>query len=708
MAGSGVALHHGPWKGAAVARGRGWLAGGLVVAAVAAFGAAAGLSHGAGSDQIAEQALGTTAFLAFTVGGALIVLRRPRHPIGWLFIGFGLSEAVVELSIAWARRSLVEDPGSLPGGHLAGWVYGWAWALPTFLPLFVVFLFPDGSPPGPRWRFVVRGAAIALGVLVVAASLYPDLFQDQEGWPSGLANPLGIPGATPVLEAVSALALLVLALAGVAAAASVVVRYRLAGEEQRQQLRVVLAAGFAVGVTAVLPVPDEVLILSIALLAIAATVAVLRYRLYGVQLIISRSLVYGTLAAITTFVYLALVAGVGSLAGAGSGSRLPLAVTATAVAAVAFQPVRGRVERRARRLIFGARAEPYTLLAAFSRRLSGSLPVDQVAAAVGEAVIAGLGARAVSVTVVLAGGGEESTTVPPEVGDVPVVDEVAAVHDGRVVGRVAVRATRWGAAEGKLLRDLVAQAAPSLSNVALAAELRARADALARSRRRLVAVQDRERRRMERDLHDGAQQYLLALGAQLGLARQEVATDPKLAAILERAVVLSEEAVGALRSLARGVYPHVLTDRGVTAALRVYADNAALPFDVHIEGDGRWAPELEAAVYFCCREALQNAAKHAEATVVTLVVEEVEGELRFRVTDDGKGLPADVVAGEGLANLEDRLGALGGTLIVDSAPERGTTVAGRLPLSLEAAPRGTEERPSPVDGRRVLGSVPAS
>jgi signal transduction histidine kinase len=198
-----------------------------------------------------------------------------------------------------------------------------------------------------------------------------------------------------------------------------------------------------------------------------------------------------------------------------------------------------------------------------------------------------------------------------------------------------------------------------------------------------VAAQDQERRRLERNLHDGAQQQLVALGVQLGLAQRLAAKDaPQVAELLQKLQGQTNDALGDLRDLARGIYPPLLADQGLAAALTAQARKAPLPVEVDSNGLGRYPQEAEAAVYFCVLEALQNIAKYAGANTAKVRLA-VEGrDLMFEVADDGRGFDAErTPMGSGLQNMADRLAALGGTLDVESQPGAGTSVTGRIPAT---------------------------
>jgi signal transduction histidine kinase len=219
-----------------------------------------------------------------------------------------------------------------------------------------------------------------------------------------------------------------------------------------------------------------------------------------------------------------------------------------------------------------------------------------------------------------------------------------------------------------------------MRNAQLTAELRATIDELLASRRRLVEAQDAERRRIERNLHDGAQQQLIALAIQLGLLA-ESADDPDLIrqAIPDLKAQLST-ALDDLRALARGIYPPLLAEQGLVMALRTQAARSPVPVVVETDQVGRYPQEAESTVYFCTLEALQNVAKHARASAVTVRLSGSGEVLEFSVSDDGAGFPtAPARDGSGLQGMSDRLAAHGGTLAVRSQPGQGTTITGRLP-----------------------------
>jgi signal transduction histidine kinase len=442
-----------------------------------------------------------------------------------------------------------------------------------------------------------------------------------------------------------------------------------------------------------------------AVIPIVLFVGILRYGFWGIQVVVSKALLYGVLTALFAAIYVLIVVVIGRAIGSGDRVIPGLSILATAVIAVAFEPVRQQMKRFANRLVYGDRATPYEVLTDFSRRMAESLSVEEIIPRMAEAAARGVGAARSRVRVFLPDGATRSVTWPPGGGEGGDYDwTVTIYHDGDAIGDVWVAKPAGQAvteAEKRLLGDLASEAGLSLRNVRLTVELRARleeisdqAKALRQSRQRLVAAQDVAARRIERNIHDGAQQHLVALKVKLRLTENSLETSPEQAQrLLHELQAEAQEALEALRELARGIYPPLLVDSGLPAALHAYAGKASLPVAIEAVGISRYPQEVEAAVYFCCAEALQNVAKYAGASKVEVRLAQEDGYLTFSVHDDGAGFDLDdLVLGTGIQGMTDRVEALGGTLQVRATPGGGTTVSGRV--------RAVERQPKPA-GRPV-------
>jgi signal transduction histidine kinase len=422
----------------------------------------------------------------------------------------------------------------------------------------------------------------------------------------------------------------------------------------------------------------------------AYLVAILRYRLWDLDIVVRKAVQYAMLAAAFTIVAAAVLAvaplllfGLG-----GSVETMPVIVLAVLLA-VGFGLVRSRARRLADRIVYGKRATPYEVLTTFSGHVGETYSIDDVLPRMARVLASGTGATSTGVWLRVDGELRREAAWPsdehgvsrPMRGDTLPPFETEAVFEvrdqGELLGALTVEMPASDPMEPtkeKLVRDLASQAGLVLRNAHLIEDLRA-------SRQRLVAAQDEERRRIERNIHDGAQQQLVALAVQLRLAEQLAGKDPEK----ERRLLVSLQAAAGdaledLRDLARGIYPPLLADKGLVAALESQARKAPLPVNVEPEGIGRYAQEVESTVYFCCLEALNNVAKYADADRVDLRLSHADGILRFEVRDDGRGFDADTAAhGTGLQGMADRLDAIGGTLDVRSQPGHGTTVTGQIP-----------------------------
>ena len=598
------------------------------------------------------------------------------------------------------------------------------WVIVTFLAAYLVFgavgaliflLFPTGLVPSPRWRPILWAIVAGCVAGALGGAILPTLYGIDS-----IANPVF---AAPfnVGDWLVEIGFYIVMAGVVASVASLFIRFRRSTADERQQLKWFIYAAVA---TVVLVLPAWIVDSSTPILYILAAIgapfiplavgiAILKYRLYDIDVVINKTVVYGSLGLFISGVYVAIVVGIGSLVGRGDQSNVALSIMATAVVAVAAQPVRARLQRMANRLVYGERASPYDVLTQLAERVGGAYATEDVLPRTARVIAEGTAARA---DVWLRFGEElrlaarwpsdgEDRAEPIRLNGAHGIEPIRGAdrslpifHQGDLLGAIAVTkppAEPLTPAEDKLLDDLTSQAGLVLRNVGLTAELQARLDELSRqaaalrsSRQRIVAAQDAERKRLERNIHDGAQQHLVALAVKLRLAKTLARTDTaKAAAMLTELRGETEEALETLRDLARGIYPPILEEQGLAAAL--YAQVYRSGVSVTIEADGlrRHPIETEAAIYFCCLEALQNAAKYARATNVTVRLRDDGDDLVFSVGDDGRGFDPNTVArGSGLQNMVDRVAALGGDIEVTSAPGVGTTVSGSVPsTALEVA-----------------------
>ncbi|HVH64445.1 MAG TPA: histidine kinase [Candidatus Acidoferrum sp.] len=437
-----------------------------------------------------------------------------------------------------------------------------------------------------------------------------------------------------------------------------------------------------------------------AIIPVALFIGIVRYRLWDIDRIVSRALVYGALAAFVTAVYIGLVVGVGNLIGT-QEHNLILSLIATGVVAVAFQPVRSAVQQLANRLVYGTRATPYQVLSSFAQ-LVESFGAEDVLSRTVRILSEGTGATAIvwlNVEGEMRASARWPETAPLPTETFPIEDDrlprfpgavlAAPVrHQGELLGAftVAKRGETLSAAEAKLTTDVAAQAGLVLRNARLTAELLARLEDLRQSRLRLVRAQDEARRRVERNIHDGAQQQLVAIKVKLSLAERLIGQPPeKLQRALSQLKDDTDGAIQALRELARGIYPPLLAEGGLYVALQAQAVKSSVPVTIEAGALQRYAPETESAVYFCCLEALQNIAKSAEASTATIKLSASDGTLAFAIEDDGKGFdPSRTPRGAGLQNMTDRIEALGGKLSIESAPGQGCRVLGQVPVQPRA------------------------
>ena len=605
--------------------------------------------------------------------GALVASRQPRNPIGWLFLVFALVGAVMaDAAQGWALQAaergwrggdaaeLLASAGRQPSGL--------CWIL-TFL------LIPDGRLPGRRWRIVVWTGVAGTVLTMVGWSLDEDLYD----FPSG-HNPFAVAGLpTGALFAVG-VSLMIAAL--LAAAASLVVCFRRARGVERQQLKwFALAAGFA---AVVLPVSFALwyvtslapVLIAVALTAlpIGACVAILRYRLYEIDLVINRTLVYGAVTVVLAAAFAATAVLLGTALGRGSAWAT---AGATLVVAIVFRPLRTRVQDSVDRRFNRARYDAVHRMTTFLEELrDGRAAPEEV-----EGVLRELMADPRLELLFRPHQSEhyvDARGIPAQVLASDTRQQIPIERGGQPLGIVLLDPP--SPEQRDLLRGVVEAGGLAIEIARLRVELRRQLAEVEASRARIVAAGNDERRRIERDLHDGAQQRLVSIGLTLRHAQHELgsASPERAGQTLEGAVAEVAVAIDELRELARGLPPSQL-DGGLAPAFHELARRATVPVKVDAPRE-RFGREVEAAAYFIGCEGLTNAVKHAHASKILLSAGRRDRQLVVSIADDGVG-GAIVGQGSGLRGLSDRIAALGGTLRIESAPGTGTTLTAELPCA---------------------------
>ena len=718
-----------------------------VVAVLATTGG--GLALLALSGRLGTRAI-TPSELALTIGltGSLILWHRRSNRIGMLLALTGVLFGVTVLA-----GGILEYRGVPEGLRLPA--LAWTRLTPGLAVPWALFLlwFPDGRFPSRGWkRFFVTAtvaclALTAIGYLLAAPNGPLPVLSPVARAPAPSGGPLATRGAAHLASVIDAftLALPLVSLVSLAQ------RYRRSGAVARQQIKW-LVAGAAVAITgdttasliqnsggAAHALGVAIVIAVNPLPVTAAAAAILRYRLWEIDVVVSRAVIYAVLWIVLSAVLLVPALATGLLVGGpGALAAVGLALLVT----LAFQPARTRLEHMVERLVYGDRRRGYALLARFGQTLRAATGVGEVAPQLAEVIRSGLGAAWAGVWVYVAadGGGALrpvaatgiepgpsvllsaetsarllSSPAQPLAGGLPaelglLAPQAAAAVVPLVAGEQLVGVVACGQRPGdplgeldhELLGQLARESALALRNLRLEAQLRERltqieeqAEDLRRSRQRLVSVQDEERRRIERNLHDGVQQQLVALAARLRRAAIATPVDARL--LLEQLAPEAEETVFALQDLARGIFPSLLADQGLAAALRTQA--ARMPMAIQVEAEPnlagrRFDREVEAAFYFVALEAMTNAQKHAPCAVVTVSLRSAEAGRRIvlEIHDDGPGIQQRVASqGTGLQNMKDRLAAVGGELGINSRPGAGTWIRAEasVPASVVALHPGT-------------------
>jgi signal transduction histidine kinase len=605
--------------------------------------------------------------LVATGVGAVIALSQPRHPVGWLFLALGAVMMLAGPVDGYAAYGVLGSPGSLPAADAAALVADREWILWLVLTSLILHLTPDGHFLSPRWRLAglttAASGALALALSVVGVRPLAAPFQS-------VPNPFGVAAVQPAADTLATAASYLLGFGLIVSAVSVVARFRRSRDDDRRRLLwlvyVVVPTPVFVAVAYAGARTDHELLTVLAtsgfvtLVPIAAGLSVLRYRLYDVERIVAATATWTALSLLLVATYVAVV-WLGARA-APSGP-LPAAVSATLGALTAVA-----VAAPARRGLQDALDQKFNRRAHQARRVVAAGLSAEVAGVDVESVLRrALADPSLAVTYPGPAGSWVSAAGEPVVPPVHVDVE----RHGRVVARIGFDPDRSSA---DAVREVAQLAAAELDNTRLRAELAHQLAEVSASRRRLARAQHRERRKIERDLHDGAQQRLLALAFQLQSA--QLNGDPgRMRRALGHGAEQVREAVRDLRSLANGLHPAALEDGGLAAALDDMARHSPVPLRLTVSV-GRLDRGLEFTAWSVIGEAVVNAQKHAAASAILVDVRREDGRLHLRVDDDGRG--GANPDGPGLRGLRDRVETARGVLTVASAPS-GTAIEAVLP-----------------------------
>jgi two-component system NarL family sensor kinase len=620
--------------------------------------------------------------LIYALMGCALLARRPGHPMGPLLCLMGLADVLPALAYAYARYGLVHSPGSLPFTTAVLWLNTWAYAPAASLGGMVLLLvFPEGRLLSPRWRPALWAALAFIPFSIGGYAFVPAnlgvLFGNRP-------NPYAVPGLTSLFDVFQAVAIVCGLAAGAAGAASLTLRWRRADRVGRQQLKWFLA---------VLPVAIATLIATLVLpgrlslglgvpagilMPLAIGIALLRYKLYEIDILLNRAVRYGLLTAGVAAVYLAVVTAARSLFRL-EDHGLAVQVVATALAAAALWPLHDRVQRRVDRLFYGDRGVPYEALARLGRRVEVAADTETALNSVVKTIADSLRLPYAALELQLGDGWSPAAAYGESAAEVvsfPLTSQRETV--GRLLVGMRSPGEQLGPDDVRLLADLARQAGPATHAVALRRALDA-------SRAGLVTAREEERRRLRRDLHDGLGPTLAGLTLGLDTARSRCAGQPELTELLGKLKTETQRAVTDIRRIVYGLRPPALDEFGLVGSLReevgrlqYEAPALTVTLDAPADDLGDLPAAVEVACYRIVTEALTNVTRHAQATRCSVRLQLNHG-LDVDVHDDGVGLPEGWRAGVGIASMRERVAELGGELMIEPSVPHGTRITARLP-----------------------------
>lgn len=627
-------------------------------------------------------------FLTFPAMGVVIATRRPENAIGWLLCGFGIVWLATSVADRYVLFSLSRQ-NELPHTSYVAWLVVWGWTLSVaVVATYVLLLFPDGRLPSPGWRIVAWVDAFWVALVCVSSALKPGPIPGYEP----LSNPINLVKAESIVAVVNPLAYFIgLPLVLGASISALAVRYRRARGLERLQVKWVGYAALLVVISLAIGVIGDELLevgdlqwvlfpLALANLPIFIAIAILRYRLFDIDLVFNRTIVYGALTVCVIGVYIGVVGYLGQVLH--SDGNLAISLIATGLVAVIFQPLREWLQQSVDRLMYGERDDPYGVIERLGQRLETTLAPDAVLPAIAETIAQTLKLPYASISLRQ---GDDFVTVADWGTPQQAVLKLPLVYQSETVGQLELAPRAPGEplslADRRVLQGITHQAGIAAHAVQLAAELQA-------SRERIVTAREEERRRLRRDLHDGLGPGLASLAVGIEAAKNTLRDDPAATErLLDELRAQTQEALADIRRVVYALRPPALDELGLVSALREQAvlyggASSSGPLCITVE-----APEpmvalpaaVEVAAYRIVIEALTNVVRHAHAHTCVIRIT-VSDAFEVEVSDDGSGLSHDVRPGVGISSMCERAAELGGTITLDQRAEGGTRVVARLPL----------------------------
>ena len=625
---------------------------------------------------------GSAAVVVPAIAGILIALYRPSNTIGWLLLADAVNVAFGLLATPYAHYGLVRNPGSLPG---ARWMLLWSsagWPALFALPVALVLAFPNGRLPTRRWRPVAIAAVVSFAVLQIATLFEPQHYVEPY---THVTSPV------PWLPAIVRTALAPFWLGAFAslfaAAWAVRTRFRRAAGVERLQLLWLTYGALLIPLTLVACLVESavgggegvatpiVLVVTLTIVPAAIGLAVFRYRLFDIELIFSRTLVYVALTAGVVAGYLAIFLAADQLV----RIRGVAGVVAAALVAMGFQPMREVLQRRVHRLVYGDRSDPYAALARLGQRLQAAPDPSEVFTTIVDGVADAL--RLPYCAVALRR--DDMLEIAAEHGfrgrEPQFVLPLSYQGDeiGELIAEPAPRSI-LSATDRQLLDDLARQAGAAVHGVRVMSDLQ-------RSRERLIAAREEERLRLRRDLHDGLGPTLAALVFKIGLIRDSVRHDPARSdRLLQELGGETKDAIADIRNLVYALRPPALDELGLAGALSEQAamlsESTGLEITVTSPDLPELPPAVEVAAYRIVTEALTNVTRHSHASRCEVELRLGDG-LEVDVSDDGLGFAGDARPGVGLRSMRERADELGGSFSAGPGATTGTRIHVRLPVA---------------------------